>query len=67
MSASPFVEPRFLSVSQVALRLGVNAATVRRWIHEQRLGAVQVGGTDGVLRIPETEIERLIAEAREGA
>jgi excisionase family DNA binding protein len=57
--------PTVLSVAEAALRLGVGAATVRRWIHEQRLGAVQVGGTDGVLRVPEAELERLVAEARE--
>jgi excisionase family DNA binding protein len=57
--------PLFLSVSEAALLLGVNAATVRRWIHEQRLGAVQVGGEQGVIRIPTTELERLVAEARE--
>jgi excisionase family DNA binding protein len=67
MSASPSVEPRFLSVSEVALRFGVGVPTVRRWVREQRLAAVQVGGAAGVLRIPEAELDRLVAEARAAA
>ena len=53
-----------MSVSEVALRFGVGASTVRRWIHDGHLAAVQVGGADGVLRIPEAELERLVAVAR---
>jgi excisionase family DNA binding protein len=58
-------EPRFLTVAQAAVALGVSGPTIRRWVAEQRLGAVQVGGADGVLRIPVDVIERLAAEARE--
>ena len=64
MSASPSVEPRFLSVAQAAAALGVSGPTIRRWVRDGHLVAVQIGGADGVLRIPETELERLIAEAR---
>ena len=60
-------DPAFLSVSEVALRFGVGVPTVRRWIREQRLAAVQVGGAAGVLRVPEAEIERLVAAARAAA
>jgi excisionase family DNA binding protein len=50
---------RYLSVAQVATRLGVGAPTVRRWIAEGHVRAVQPGGMQGVLRVPATELERL--------
>jgi excisionase family DNA binding protein len=65
MSASPSVEPRFLTVAQAATTLGVSGPTIRRWVKDGHLLGVQVGGTDGVLRIPEAELERLVADARE--
>jgi excisionase family DNA binding protein len=65
MSAPTSAEPRFLTVVQAAVALGVSGPTIRRWVAEQRLGAVQDGGGDGVLRIPVDVIERLIADARE--
>jgi excisionase family DNA binding protein len=66
MSASSSVEPRFLTVAQAAAALGVSGPTVRRWVRAGRVVGVQVGGPDGVLRIPVDELERLVAEAREG-
>jgi excisionase family DNA binding protein len=60
-------EPRFLTVAQVAAALGVSGATIRRWVRDGHLVAVQIGGADGVLRIPEAELERLVAEARQDA
>lgn len=63
MPAPMDTEPRFLSVAQAAVALGVSGPTIRRWVAEQRLGAVQVGGRDGILRIPASELERLAAEA----
>jgi excisionase family DNA binding protein len=65
MSASSSVEPRFLSVAQAAAALGVSGPTIRRWVKDGHLVGVQVGGADGVLRIPEAELDRLVAEARE--
>jgi excisionase family DNA binding protein len=65
MSAT-HADPVFLSVSEVAMRFGVGAATVRRWIRDGHLGAVQVA-PGAVLRIPEAELERLVAEARAAA
>jgi excisionase family DNA binding protein len=67
VSASARVDPRFLSVAQAAVALGVSGPTIRRWVAEQRLGAVQVGGHDGVLRIPLDVIEQLVADARQDA
>ena len=58
--------PTFLSVAEAALQLGVNRATVRRWIRDGHLAAIQPGGPEGVLRIPTIELERLIDRAREG-
>lgn len=54
---------RWLSVAETATRLGVSGPTVRRWVHGGRLKAVQVA-EQGVLRIPESELDRL-AEQRE--
>jgi excisionase family DNA binding protein len=64
VSAPTSVEPRFLTVAQAAVALGVSGPTIRQWAKDGHLVAVQIGGADGVLRIPETELERLIAEAR---
>jgi excisionase family DNA binding protein len=50
---------RFLSISETALRLGVGANTIRRWVKTGSLRAVQPGGEQGVLRIPAGELERL--------
>jgi excisionase family DNA binding protein len=51
--------PRFLSVSQAAVALGVSGPTVRRWVKDGHLRAVQVGGEQGVIRIAESELKRL--------
>jgi excisionase family DNA binding protein len=65
MSAPMRTEPRFLTVGQAAAALGVSDPTIRRWVKDGHLVAVQIGGADGVLRIPDTELERLVREARE--
>jgi excisionase family DNA binding protein len=54
--------PRFLSVSEAAVRLGVAGPTIRRWIKDGHLAAVQPGGQQGVLRIPESELRRLAGD-----
>jgi len=46
-----------LSVPQVAERLNVTRACIRRWILERRLAVVKVGR---LVRIPLSEVERLI-------
>jgi excisionase family DNA binding protein len=51
--------PTFLSVAEAALRLGVNAATVRKWIHHGHIKAARPGGDLGSLRIPASELDRL--------
>ena len=56
--------PSWISVSEAAIRLGVGAATVRRWCKSGAIRAVQPGGEQGVLRIPAEELSRLAKEAR---
>jgi excisionase family DNA binding protein len=64
MSAQVDDSPHFLTVSETALRLNVSGPTVRRWVKSGQLRAVQPGGEQGVLRIPEGELARL-AEGQE--
>jgi excisionase family DNA binding protein len=51
---------RVLKVPEVAERLRVPAATVRRWIREGKLRATLLGGTKTGYRIPESEVARLL-------
>ena len=53
---------RWLSVAEAATRLGVAAPTVRRWVHDGRIEAVQPGGPLGVMRIHENELKRLAGD-----
>jgi len=50
-------EDNFLTVAQVAERMQVVQATVRRWLRSGQLRGVQVGGARW--RIPEAELRRL--------
>jgi len=47
-----------LNVSQVAERLGVTGACIRRWILERKITTVKLGR---LIRIPYSEVERLIS------
>lgn len=51
-------ESLLLSVPQFAQRLSVTPACIRRWIQEHKIATVKLGR---VVRIPESEINRLIA------
>lgn len=62
MSASALSRP-FLTVAEVAARLGIDERTVRRWILSGRLPAVQLGGPRAPVRIPSDEL-RAWLEAR---
>jgi excisionase family DNA binding protein len=60
MSDTTREEPhRWLSVSETAMQLGTSSHTVRRWIKTGVLHATQPAGQKGLIRIPESEIERL--------
>jgi excisionase family DNA binding protein len=50
---------RLLSVSEFSEALGVTIACSRRWLLERRITFTKIGR---LVRIPATEIDRLIAE-----
>jgi excisionase family DNA binding protein len=50
-------ETRYLSVAEVALRLGVSAHTVRRKVAEGQLKAVRLGEPPASIRISSRELE----------
>ena len=54
---------RLLRSGEVAKRLGLHPLTVRRWVKEGKIAAVQIGRE---ARIPITEVERLLGEQRAG-
>src|SRR5215470_10131452 len=54
---------RLLRTGVAAKRLGLHPLTVRRWVKEGKIAAVQVGRE---ARIPITEVERLLGEQRAG-
>jgi excisionase family DNA binding protein len=47
-----------LSVPQMADRLGVTRACIRRWILERKITTVKLGR---LIRIPASEVERLVS------
>jgi excisionase family DNA binding protein len=51
----------YLTVDDVARRLQVHADTVRRWIRQKELYAINLGGPAGY-RISEAALERFIRE-----
>lgn len=53
-----------LSVSETARALGIGANSVYRAVREQRLAALKVG-TKPKLRIPKTEVQRLLEHPEE--
>lgn len=54
---------KLLTVEEVADQLGVNLDTVRRWIRNKELEAIDLGGRAGY-RITEADLERFIDERR---
>jgi putative resolvase len=52
-----------LRSGEVAKRLGLHPLTVRRWVKEGKIAAVQIGRE---ARIPITEVERILGEQRAG-
>jgi len=58
------VSGRLLRPKEACSRLGVSYSTLRRWIKEGRIRAVQTLG--GKYRIPESEVRRLLSGATGG-
>jgi excisionase family DNA binding protein len=54
-------EIRYLSVAEVALRLGVSAHTVRRKVAEGQLRAVRLGEPPASIRISSRELDAWLA------
>ena len=51
-------EEKILTVDQTAQRLWVKVVTIRSWIASRTLGHVKLGKR--AIRVPETEIQRLL-------
>ena len=54
--------PELVSLSEAARRLSVGKRTLWRWIARGDLRIVRLGHGRGVIRVPVTELARLIAE-----
>jgi excisionase family DNA binding protein len=48
-----------LTVADAANRLGIKEGTLRLWLAQRKLGHVKLGRA---VRVPESEVERLIRE-----
>ena len=48
-----------LSIPQVAERLGITEAAVRRWVLLRKISVIKVGR---LVRVPSTELDRLLAD-----
>ncbi len=59
-------QERLLRPSEVARLLGVSRATVYRWFWEGRLRGVKLSGGKGTVRILESAIDQLMANAEIG-
>ena len=59
-------ERTYLSVAQVALMMGVSAATVRRKVAEGEIPAVRLGGPGNTIRIPAGQFDAWLARHATG-
>jgi excisionase family DNA binding protein len=58
-------EPKLLSVTEGALRLGVDCPTLRAWIRRGLVPAVRLPGTNGAYRIDPRDLILALRPARE--
>lgn len=58
------MEDELLTVEQVAERLQVHPDTVRRYIREKKLSAIQLSKTN--LRVRKSELDRFLRERETG-
>lgn len=54
---------QLLTVPEIAARIRVSPELVRRWLRQGRLHGVRLGGTRLGWRIPDTELDRFLADA----
>jgi excisionase family DNA binding protein len=64
MSSATLQRPKWLSVKEVAFRLGIHEQSVRRKIAAGEIPALQLGGPGCALRILEDELERWLYRDR---
>jgi excisionase family DNA binding protein len=64
MTSATLQRPRWLSVKEVALRLGMHEQSVRRKIAAGEIPALQLGGPGCALRVLEDELERWLYRDR---
>lgn len=55
------MDDKYLTVSDVAARIGVSKMTIYRMVRENTLGSLRIGK---LIRIPEGEVSKLLAQAR---
>lgn len=55
-------EPRYLTVRETAKRLECHENTVRNWCDDGTITGIWRRGESGFRRIPESEVQRLLAE-----
>ena len=58
-------EQRLLTVREVAERLRSSPETVRRWLRQGKLRGFRPGGTKLGYRVPESELQRFLAQANQ--
>jgi len=51
-------EVTLLSVRQVAMRLGVTEAAIRRWLLTRQIASIKIGRR--LIRVPASEVDRLV-------
>jgi excisionase family DNA binding protein len=54
----------YLNQSQAAAKLAVHRCTIWRWIQNGRIQPVVIGG---MVMIPQTEVDRILQEEKDGA
>jgi excisionase family DNA binding protein len=64
MTSATLQRPKWLSVKEVALRLGIHEQSVRRKIASGEIPALQLGGPGCALRVLEDELERWLYRDR---
>jgi excisionase family DNA binding protein len=59
-------EQRLLTVREVAERIRSSPETVRRWLRQGKLRGFRPGGTKLGYRVPESELQRFLADLNHG-